>query len=211
MISRIEGSLVDIESGRAHLRCGAMVYEVLTPAADHGRLAICIGETVELHTLHILEGTSQGSSFRPRLIGFASASDRAFFELFTTVKGIGARKALRIMEIPVGRIARAVHEQDVSLLTSLPEVGKRTAEAIIVELKEKVDTFLDDGTSTGVDRTTTVGAIGAFAEEAIAVLLQLGEPRNVAEDLVDRVTTADPTIDSADQGVTGALRLKQLS
>ena len=111
MISRIEGSLVDIESGRAHLRCGALVYEVLTPAADHGRLAICIGETVELHTLHILEGTSQGSSFRPRLIGFASASDRAFFELFTTVKGIGARKALRIMEIPVGRIARAVHEQ----------------------------------------------------------------------------------------------------
>ena len=47
MISRIEGSLVDIESGRAHLRCGALVYEVLTPAADHGRLAICIGETVE--------------------------------------------------------------------------------------------------------------------------------------------------------------------
>ena len=205
MISRIEGLLVDIESGRAHLRCGALVYEVLTPAADHGRLAICIGESVELHTLHILEGTSQGSSFRPRLIGFASASDRAFFELFTTVKGIGARKALRIMEIPVGKIARAVYERDVSLLTSLPEVGKRTAESIIVELKEKVETFLEDDTRTGAERTTSVGALGAFAEEAIAVLLQLGEPRNVAEELVDRVTAADPSIDSADQVVTLSL------
>ncbi len=149
MISRIEGSLIDIESGRAHLKCGALVYEVLIPAADHGRLAICVGETVELHTLHILEGNSQGSSFRPRLIGFASASDRAFFELFTTVKGIGARKALRIMEIPVGKIARAVYDHDVGLLTSLPEVGKRTAEAIIVELKEKVESFLEDGDATG--------------------------------------------------------------
>ena len=211
MISRIEGSLIDIESGRAHLRCGALVYEVLTPAADHGRLAICIGESVELHTLHILEGNSQGSSFRPRLIGFASASDRAFFELFTTVKGIGARKALRIMEIPVGKIARAVYERDVSVLTSLPEVGKRTAESIIVELKEKVESFLEDDSRAGVERSSSAGAIGAFAEEAIAVLLQLGEPRNVAEDLVDRVTAADPTIDSADQVVTGALRLKQLS
>ena len=211
MISRIKGSLIDLESGRAHLKCGALVYEVLTPAADHGRLAVCIGETVELHTLHILEGNSQGSSFRPRLIGFASASDRAFFELFTTVKGIGARKALRIMEIPPGQIARAVHDRDVSLLTSLPEVGKRTAEAIIVELKEKVEGFLEDGGATGGAPATRTGAVGAFAEEAIAVLLQLGEPRHVAEDLVNRVTTADRSIDSADQVVTGALRLKQLN
>ena len=169
MISRIEGELVEVDDTRAHVRSGGLVYEVMIPAADRGRMTTAIGEVVTLHTLHLLEGTAQGTSFRPRLLGFATQSDRAFFELFTTVKGIGARKALRIMEIPVGKIARAVHERDVSLLTSLPEVGKRTAEAIIVELKEKVETFLEDGSSTGADRTAAVGAIATAGAGAAAL------------------------------------------
>ena len=210
MISRIEGVLVDVEEGRAHVRCGGLVYEVLVSAADHGGLVQELGGTVELPTLHVLEGAAQGSSFRPRLIGFRSASDRAFFELFTTVKGIGARKALRVMQVPAGRIARAVAEQDLVLLKSLPEVGKRTAEAIVVELKDKVDPFVE-GAHVAEAGTGSPQAIAAFVEEALAVLLQLGEPRNRAEDLIDRVTRADPTIDSADQLVTGALRLKQLN
>ena len=169
-----------------------------------------MGNSIELHTLHVLEGSSQGSSFRPRLIGFATAGDRAFFELFTTVKGIGPRKALRVMEVPPARIARAISEQDLVLLKSLPEVGKRTAEAIVVELKDKVEGFLDG--ATGSDRPTPeTEAIAEFIEEAIAVLLQLGEPRTRAEELVDRVTRADPTIDTADLLVTGALRLKQMN
>lgn len=210
MISRIEGVLIELEDGRAHLRCGGLVYEVLVPAADHGALSLEMGNSIELHTLHVLEGSSQGSSFRPRLIGFATAGDRAFFELFTTVKGIGPRKALRVMEVPPARIARAISEQDLVLLKSLPEVGKRTAEAIVVELKDKVEGFLDG--ATGSDRPTPeTEAIAEFIEEAIAVLLQLGEPRTRAEELVDRVTRADPTIDTADLLVTGALRLKQMN
>ena len=210
MISRIEGVLIELEDGRAHLRCGGLVYEVLVPAADRATLTLEVGNSIELHTLHLLEGTSQGSSFRPRLIGFATAGDRAFFELFTTVKGIGARKALRVMEVPPARIARAISEQDLVLLKSLPEVGKRTAEAIVVELKDKVADFMDQGGSSERGNRETV-AIEAFVEEAISVLLQLGEPRNRAEELVERVTRADPTIDTADLLVTGALRLKQMN
>ena len=210
MISRIEGVLIELEEGRAHVRCGGLVYEVLVPAADQGTLTLELGNSIELHTLHLLEGSSQGSSFRPRLIGFATAGDRSFFELFTTVKGIGARKALRVMEVPPARIARAIAEQDLVLLKSLPEVGKRTAESIVVELKDKVEGFLDLDTSSRREHGETE-AIAAFIEEAIAVLLQLGEPRNRAEELVDRVTRADPTIDTADLLVTGALRLKQMN
>ena len=210
MISRIEGVLVDVDDGRAHVQCGGLVYEVLIPAADEGRLAIAIGESILLHTLHLLEGAAQGTTLRPRLIGFATARDRHFFEMFTTVKGIGARKALRIMQLPVGRIALAVSEHDLALLTSLPEVGKRTAEAIVVELKEKVEPFIDAGATVGTNDDIVHEAVAAFAKEAIAVLLQLGEPRARAEELVDRATRADPEIDTADQLVTSALRLKQL-
>ena len=210
MISRIEGELIEVEEGRAHVRCGGLVYEVMIPAADRPRMSMAVGGQVTLHTLHIMEGIGQGTSFRPRLIGFGSQSDRAFFELFTTVKGIGARKALRVMEVPPARIARAIAEQDLVLLKSLPEVGKRTAESIVVELKDKVEGFLDQDTSSRREHGETE-AIAAFIEEAIAVLLQLGEPRNRAEELVDRVTRADPTIDTADLLVTGALRLKQMN
>ena len=210
MISRIEGVLIELEDGRAHLRCGGLVYEVLVPAADQGTLTLELGNAIELHTLHVLEGSSQGSSFRPRLIGFATAGDRAFFELFTTVKGIGPRKALRVMEVSPARIARAIAEQDLVLLKSLPEVGKRTAEAIVVELKDKVDRFVDHGAGSNQAAPHTE-AIEEFIEEAISVLLQLGEPRTRAEELVDRVTKADPAIDTADLLVTGALRLKQMN
>jgi Holliday junction DNA helicase RuvA len=211
MISRIEGELVEVDDTRAHVRSGGLVYEVMIPAADRGRMTTAIGEVVTLHTLHLLEGTAQGTSFRPRLLGFATQSDRAFFELFTTVKGIGSRKALRVMELPVGRIALAVAEGDIALLKSLPEVGKRTAETIIMELKEKVAPFADPSASSTTEGAAVHDAVAAFAQEAIAVLLQLGEPRVRAEELVDRVTRADRTIDTADGLVTAALRLKQVS
>ena len=96
------------------------------------------------------------------------------------------------MQLPVGRIALAVAESDVALLTSLPEVGKRTAEAIIVELKEKVGPFIDPGSYPGTEDSMVYEAIEEFAKEAIAVLLQLGEPRARAEDLICRATRADP-------------------
>jgi len=210
MISSIEGVLVEVEDGRAHVQCGGLVYEVLVPAADLQRLSASTGEVVRLHTLHILEGAAQGTSFKPRLIGFASSIDRQFFEMFTTVKGIGARKALRVMQLPVGRIALAVMENDIKLLTSLPEVGKRTAEAIVVELKEKVTRFADPGSAEQGETDMVHEAVAAFAHEALAVLLQLGEPRARAEELIGRASRADPEIDTADQLVTSALRLKQI-
>ena len=214
MISQIEGELIDVENGRAYLRCGGLVYEILVPAADTTQLSASLHQTICLHTLHLIEGTSQGTNFRPRLIGFTTASDRAFFELFTTVRGIGSRKALRVMELPVGRIALAVAEGDVALLKTLPEVGKRTAETIIVELKEKVSPFLEFASGSnatsgnGVRDDTT---LPEFANEALAVLQQLGEPRLRAEQLMRRALDVDPELNDAKDCVTAALRLKQLA
>ena len=214
MISQIEGELIEVENGRAYLRCGGLVYEILVPAADTTQLSASLHQTICLHTLHLIEGTSQGTNFRPRLIGFTTASDRAFFELFTTVRGIGSRKALRVMELPVGRIALAVAEGDVALLKTLPEVGKRTAETIIVELKEKVSPFVEFASGSnaasgnGVRDDTT---LPEFANEALAVLQQLGEPRLRAEQLMRRALDVDPELNDAKGCVTAALRLKQLA
>jgi hypothetical protein len=115
----------------------------MVPAADEPRLVPLIGHRVEFHALHYLESHGQGSSFVPRLIGFGSTEERAFFELLTTVKGLGMRKALRALRLPYQAVARAIAAEDLEVLTSLPEIGRRTAQTMVAELGGKVDRFLE--------------------------------------------------------------------
>ncbi len=167
MITQISGTLVAIVDGAAHVQAGDLVYEVLVPAADSMALAASLGKVVRFHTLHYLEGQGQGSSFWPRLVGFQTTDDRDFFELFTTVKGIGNRKALRALQMPFGRIAEAIAARDHALLQTLPEIGKRTAETICVELKGKIDRFVPGvGRGLGVRVGGSTAATRAGAVES---------------------------------------------
>ena len=161
-----------------------------------------IGEQIEFYTLHYLEGQAQGSSFLPRLIGFSCERDRAFFELFTTVKGIGNRKALRALIRPFVETATAIANRDTTSLTSMPEIGKRSAETIIAELHGKVDSFVAEIAST-IEIT-----LPACCEDAVAMLVQLGETKRDAKRLVQRAYEKDPKIESADQLVQTSFQLK---
>lgn len=226
-----------MDGGTAEVRAGEVVYEVLIPAADEERLSGQIGETVEFHTLHYLESQGQGSSFWPRLVGFRSPLERDFFELFTTVKGIGNRKALRALQIPFGMVAELIARRDVSMLTTLPEIGRKTAETIVVELKNKIDRFTvlgrgdpeASGTAVPAQKnataprtsgpaprrpsaaaTTTAGSVstGSPVIDAIEILVQLGEARLTARQLVERALDRDPDLREADQIVASALRTR---
>ena len=207
MISRIEGDLVSMSGGRAELRCGPITHELLIPAADESHLSGFLGQTVGFHTLHYLEVQGQGATYIPRLIGFRSAQDRAFFELFTTVKGLGARKALRALQVPFQTVAEAIAGKDIDMLVSLPEIGKRTAETIVAELRGKVDRFVEPK-PVGVEGGTPAALSGrsALIHDAVTVLTMLGEPKVRARQLVDRALDADSTIDSADALVAAAYR-----
>ncbi|MBX3374035.1 MAG: hypothetical protein KF817_09375 [Phycisphaeraceae bacterium] len=206
MIARIEGELVRVSAGRALLRLGGLTYEVLYPATDEGRLERLVGRTVSFETLHYLDGGPTGGHIVPRLLGFANEEERAFFELLTTVKGIGPRKALRALAQPIPAVAQAIAEQDVAFLTELPEIGRRTADAIVTELKGKVDRFVE--LKPGGPGQA---AIPGFVQDALAVLRQLGEPPVLARQLVDRARQADPALSTADALVAAAYRLKALA
>lgn len=206
MISRIEGQLLSVTPNSVELACGQLVYELLVPAVDIPRLSTIIDQPVTFHTLHYLEGQGQGTSFIPRLIGFSSVEDRAFFQLFTTVKGFGNRKALRALQIPFTDVAAAIANRDTDLLITLPEIGKRTAQSIIAELSGKVDHFVSEHTPAAA----APAHAQPLATDAVAVLVQLGESRLTARQLVDRALTADPTIDTPDALVAAAFRLKEL-
>ncbi|MFZ4573049.1 MAG: Holliday junction branch migration protein RuvA [Phycisphaerales bacterium] len=190
MITAIAGRLESVGESSAVLRpCEAIAIEVLLPAYLVEKMAGRTGQQVSFTTLAYLEGQGQGTSFIPRLIGFERASDRAFFELFTTVKGIGNRRALRAMALRPSEIAALVAAKDAKGLTKLPEIGKRMAETVIAELTGKVERYVEHG--IGVEpRLGTPAAAGSARSvgesEAIEVLVQLGEPRAEAESLVER-------------------------
>lgn len=213
MITRITGKLEAIEGTSAVVAPPAqdvsgavgLAYEVLLPAYLAETMRARVGHVITLITLQYFEGQGQGSSFIPRLIGFVSSQDRDFFELFTTVKGIGNRKALRALAVEPARIARAIVSRDAKSLTALPEVGKRLAETIIAELTGKVEAFLTPGEAAAFDRAVEIktSSLPAHAIEALEALVALGETRPEAERLVsralDRADAAGKTLKSADE------------
>ncbi len=205
MITRIRGELVELTEQSALLRVEALTYELFVPAANVPDLLVKIGEPIEFFTLHYFEGQSQGSSFLPRLIGFSSERDRDFFELFTTVKGIGNRKALRALVRPFVETATAIANRDAKTLTDMPEIGKRSAETIIAELHGKVDLFV------GEIASTIEVIMPAFSEDAISMLVQLGETKRDAKRLVKLAFDANTDITTADQLVQTSLQIKGTS
>jgi Holliday junction DNA helicase RuvA len=209
MIRIIQGILKELDGPAAliHLdSAGAdgqgITYQVLLQAYAAARLSGQgaqggrIGHPITLHTLHYLESQGQGAVFIPRLAGFLTPHDRAFFELFTTVKGIGYRKALRAMTIDTSRIAAAIADRDLAVLQSLPEVGRRTADTIVATLRGKVDAFVSASaySPTGTSDTADAGIDSPstpLAREAMEILLQLGENRIQVIQWIDRAMMAD--------------------
>jgi Holliday junction resolvasome RuvABC DNA-binding subunit len=129
---------------------------------------------------------------------------------------MGNRTALRALQLPCGAVAGAIADRDVDLLKSLPEIGKRTAETIVAELSGKVDRFVELKPSGS--RAATAPGEGAPSDsrselirDAVAVLVQLGEPRLIARQLVDRALAADKTLATPELLMAAALRLKQLA
>ena len=202
MIARVTGRLEEVSTDGVVVDAGnGLWYELLVPACDLDRLARLVGQDVVLHTIHYLEGDPSRGGQTPRLIGFASQADRDFFRVFTTVKGIGVRKALRALVRPVPEVAAAIQNKDAQLLVALPEIGKRTAETIIAELHGKVDDFAGAAEVTPAE-------IPEAAEEAMSILVQLGERRADAAALVERVLAVAPEMDSPEGIIQQAYKLK---
>lgn len=214
MISRIEGILEAVEGQTVRLRIAdAISIDALVPAYLADRLAGAEpGRRLRLDTLLTLESSSQGTSFSPRLLGFDGAQSRRFFEIFTTVKGLGTRRALRAMAAEPGVIAAAIVAQDHKALERLPEIGKRLAQTIVAELSGKVDAFaLDvelDGAVESKPGSRASGRLPPVARDAMDALMALGETPADAERRIRAALAGagEEAPDSADELVGLALR-----
>jgi holliday junction DNA helicase RuvA len=208
MISALTGELRDVGEDRVRLQVGALLFELLVPAADTHLLQAGVGSEMTFHTLFYLQGEASGGYIEPRLIGFLRPDDREFFELFITVKNIGPRKALRAFAVPTGEIAHAIEMKDTRFLIGLPEIGKRTAEQIVAELSGKCGRFVSVAAGTRSSPAPAASKRSADEEDAILTLIALGERRVDAEQLLDRAKLANPKLVTAETLVREMLRLR---
>jgi len=141
LITKITGKLVRLQDDRATLQLDAFEYEVLIPEFTRRQLQQELNRPVSLHTIQYLEGNPMQGRMTPRLVGFLTEVEREFFELFCSVDGVGAKKALRAMIRPVREVAAAIEESDARSLSALPGVGPATADRIIAKLRRKVPKF----------------------------------------------------------------------
>jgi Holliday junction DNA helicase RuvA len=141
LISKIKGKIGELGPDRAFIEVEGLTYEVMLPSGLIDNLRQKTDdEFIELYTIYYIEGSNVGNQY-PRLVGFADPIQRDFFTILTNVSGLGIKKALRSLVLPINVIARAIESEDVMRLTDLPGIGTRMADKIIAELKGRVAKF----------------------------------------------------------------------
>ena len=207
MIARITGTLIEMDSkaNMVLLEVGDLVYELMVPGYAVSDLSEQINHPVTLYSLEYYEGNATGGNLVPRMIGFPQAHDKDFFQRFISVKGIGMKKAIRALARPLADIAYSIENGDAKMLATLPEIGKRSAEQIIAELKGKLSSFAQEAShKAGVAKRQFTD----IEREALEILLQLGERRNEAEDFIARASKTFEEIKSTDALVQAVYRVK---
>ena len=202
MIAQISGELINVAEDGILLKTESITYHLSIPACDFSNVENKIGTQIECSTLYYLEGQGQGSNYRPRLIGFQSKKDLDFFECFTKVKGVGPKKALKAMVVSASNIAEAISSGDTAYLINLPEIGKRTAETIIAELRGKVDMFIVPDSANPQDNQLSP------SNDAVLMLIQLGESPKEAKKLIAIAMKNNQNLEYPEDIVKEALALK---
>jgi Holliday junction DNA helicase RuvA len=179
MIALVSGTLALKEADRVVVRTASgLGYEVFVPTRAFESLPHP-GQPVELHTCLVVREDGQ------TLFGFTSAEERRVFQRLMTASGVGPRLALAMLSaLPSERIVRSIRDRDIAVLVSVPGVGKKTAERLVVELGDKTD----DLVAESGERITTV------SDTAARALMGLGYTAAEADEAVRRVLAEDATL-----------------
>jgi Holliday junction DNA helicase RuvA len=205
MIATLEGKLLELDTGSGLIQVGGIGYEVFLPSYCVNALSGKIGQNVRLCTMEYLEGSMGGGNMIPRIIGFLKPSERDFFRKYTSVKGMGIKKGLRSLTIPIADIAFAIEEGDDKKLIALPAIGKRMAQQIIAELSGKLESFAAQSGASAESGQK----FEDYQQEALEVLIAWGEKRNEAAELIQKASEKHSTVKTAEELVPLVYKLKQ--
>lgn len=202
MISRLRGKLVHVDEQSVLIETGGVSYEVMVPTglADRLRQNGHTNSEMSFDTIYYIEAGDRKSNHYPRLVGFTDPVDREFFHLFTQVPGLGVKKALKCLVLPINQIAAAIENKDPAVLSRLPGVGGRLAEKIIAELHGKTAKFALSKAEEALAGKSAKAT--PLQDEALEVLLQLQYTRAEAEKMIDGVLAKQPRVKNAEDLIT---------
>lgn len=190
MIASLDGVVGAVDADSLVLEIGGIGYRVF--AAPAVLSAARPGERLKLHVHHLVREDQQA------LYGFRSAEELGFFNLLLTVNGVGPKVALAVVgSRPPADLQLAILQEDQAVLTAVPGVGRKLAERIIFELREKV---------AAAGTAVAVGGLGGGESEVAAALLALGYSQIEAREAA-RAALATPEVGaSLEERVKAALR-----
>ena len=192
MIASVEGIVGAIAADSLVIEVGGIGYRVY--AAPSVLATATAGGKLKLHTYHLVREDQQA------LFGFRGADELGFFNLLLTVTGVGPKVAMAIVgSRPAADLQLAILQQDQAMLVAIPGIGKKLAERIIFELKEKVS-------AAGIAAGTSAAMSTASENEVVAALQALGYSLGEARE-ASRLAVTDPAVGAGlEERVKAALR-----
>jgi Holliday junction DNA helicase RuvA len=171
MIAHLRGKLLLRRPNQVILETAGVGYDVTISVPTFSELPL-VGSEVALHIhTHVRED-------QIALYGFIRAEEKQLFEKLITVSGIGPKLAITILSgIDAGEMTAAIRGNDIPRLTKIPGIGKKTAERMVVELRDKLPPAGSGEAEARVPR-------GAFEEDVLSALINLGYARPAAEKAV---------------------------
>ena len=200
MIARLTGKLLQKQPTAIIVDVGGVGYELIVPLSTFYDLGP-IGSEVTLRAYtYVREDALQ-------LYGFNTDRERRLFLMLTSVSGIGPKLAITVLSgLSAEELVVAIHQNNLARLVSIPGVGKKTAERLVVELRDKIAT-LNAGQTEEYAASAVLGSDGsAMRNDLISALVNLGYQRNVADKAVTTAFTEDSEL-TFESALKRALRL----
>jgi holliday junction DNA helicase RuvA len=195
MIVQVAGTLITKELDRVEIMTeGGVAYELAVPLSAYEVLPK-MGERCALHTFLVVKEDGW------QLFGFTSPYERRVFQKVLGAKGVGPALALGLLSsLTADRLVRAIREKDLATLQSVPRVGRKKAEQMILDLADKLDLLQASGAESGVGRGG-----GPGTDDAIRALVSLGYSTGDAEKAVRSALTGAAKGMSATELIRAAL------
>ncbi|MBB5065089.1 Holliday junction branch migration protein RuvA [Granulicella mallensis] len=174
MIAYLRGRILSKASNAIIVDCNGVGYELAISITTFTELG-AEGAEVKLHVhTHVREDALA-------LFGFAELTEKRLFEKLLTISGIGPKLAITVLSgISAERLVGAIRAGDHATLTKIPGIGKKTAERVVLELKDKLDDMVGSTPETGARFS-----LGTVADDVLSALVNLGYARPVAQKAVE--------------------------
>ncbi|MDR0618832.1 MAG: Holliday junction branch migration protein RuvA [Bacteroidales bacterium] len=198
MYAYLEGNITELNPACAVIDCAGVGYEVNISLTTYS--AIKNMQRTRLQIVHIVREDAQ------LLFGFHTVEEKKMFLLLISVSGIGANTARTILSaFDAVEVGRAILNDDAKKIQSVKGIGSKTAERVIVDLRDKINAELFASVYE-LDGTTSSNIRSISKDEALAALVTLGYPKNASEKILDKILLSNPECNS-EELIKQALRL----